>query len=350
MGKERVNVIITKQSLRFALVKRGQADNEIEAFEVMLPKGTMKHGAIADYDKFTETVASIVREHKLRRKKLAFCLVDDTVYIQEVTIPGVLTEAECIAYIETQTGFDIELPFDDSVVTVDVLQQTTKSTRVRFYAYPKDRIETFKQAFSDAGLVPIIADLTSLSVYRHYEQSVTTPTKHVLLVHWNRDALYLTAFDRNKAVFSRHLRMDLEGELTPDTSREAIMPFIMDITRTLDFYHDSVIKGRAQVEELIVSGDFPYLYDVKHLLNETLGLPIYAFKKKDLRPTRKSTRTASKREKEKDATKPAKKPRTKSTRSTRGIPVHLERESNRDMQQRVKYMDLFGLSRKVYES
>lgn len=325
MGKQsnRVNMVVTKQSIRYAYRKHNMQEAQMECGEVMLPEGTMKNGAIQDVDLFRETVARLVRKHRWRRKKLAFCLVDDTVYIQEVTIPGEVTASEALAYIETQTGYGIDLPFDNPSINIDVLHATHKMTRVRVYAYPKERIDDFEEAFTAAGLVPIIADLTSLSVYRYYEQSVETPQKHSLLVHWNRDTLYVTAFDRSKAVFTRHIKMDFTDAVRFDNASAAVQDGIAEIGRTVDYYHDSVIKGRARLENLIVSGDFPYLYEVKRLLHETLELPVFDFAKR--KPRRKGA----------------------STRSTRGVPVHLEPESNKEMQFRVKYMDLLGLSRKA---
>lgn len=322
----RVNMVVTKQSIRYTYRKHNTPESDLICDEIMLPKGAMKHGAIDNFGLFRDTVAKVVKENGWRRKKLAFCLVDDTVYIQEVTIPGEVTSEEALAYIETQTGYGIDLPFENPTINIDVLQVTKKSTRVRVYAYPKAKIDKFQEAFTSAGLVPVMADLTCLSVYRYYEESVTTPLKHMMLVHWNRDALYITAFDRNKAVFTRHVLLDFGKTVRFDNAAPLIAKYVADISRTLDFYHDSLIKGRAQIEGLIVSGDFAYLYEVKRMLNETLGLPVYDFAKRPKRTTKGPTR--------------------KSTRSTRGVSVHLEPESDKDMQFRVKYMDLLGLSRK----
>lgn len=322
----RVNMVITKQSIRYAYRKHNMQDADMDCGEVMLPKGTMKQGAIHDAELFRETVAKLVRKHKWRRKKLAFCLVDDTVYMQEATIPGEVTASEALAYIETQTGYGIELPFDNPAINIDVLHTTQKQTRVRVYAYPQERVDAFREAFSSAGLVPIIADLTSLSVYRYYEQSVDKPNKHMMLVHWNRDGLYVTAFDRSKAAFNRHILLEMPEAIRFDNAASSIEGAVSEIGRTVDYYHDSVIKGRARIEGLIVSGDFPYLYEVKRMLHEALALPVYDFTYRQKRQTRAAK---------------------KSARSTRGVPVHLEPESNKDMQFRVKYMDLLGLSRKA---
>lgn len=325
---DRVNMVVTKHAIRYAFRKKGMQDTDMECGEVMLPEGAMKNGAIEDTGLFINTVKELVREQGWKRKKLAFCLVDDTVYIQELTIPAEVTETEAAAYIQTQTGYGIDMPFENPAVAVVILLSSKNSTRVRVYAYPKERIDAFNQAFKSAGLVPVIADLTSLSVYRYYEQSVASPAKHSLLVHWNRDAVYLTAFDRNRAVFNRHIKMDTSEGVRFDNASAAVSAHVADISRTVDFYHDSVIKGRARLEDLIISGDFPYIYEVKRLLSEALGLPVYGFSEKKTAKLRRNRKT---------------------TRSTRGAPVHLEMESNRDMQFRVKYMDLLGLSRKLEE-
>lgn len=275
----RVNLILTKQSIRYAYQKGAGLDAITHYGEQLLPDGTMKNGAIQNRTQFQDAVKFLVRKHHWKRKKLVFCLVDDTVFIQDMVIPGAVTKDEAIAYIKTQEGHEIELPFDDSAMAVDILKERHKSTSVRLYAYPQEKIDKIKQAFAACGLVPVFADLTFLSVYRYYVHTVPKAPNHVLVIHWNRAGLYLTIFNRDRAVFNRHIKVSIPEDATKESVEPIIREYITDISRMVDFYHTSVIKSSAQVEELIVTGDSLYLGVIKQFLTEALGLPVYDFPK-----------------------------------------------------------------------
>ncbi len=273
----RVNMVITSRVIRYAYQKHTTTDSIVVHGEHELPAGTMQGGAIADAKTFQNLIKQLVQKYRWKRKKLAFCLVDDTVVIRDITIPTAMSKEEAMGYIRTQIGNSFYLPFDDPALAIDMLEGDKETTSVRLYAYPKDKIDSFKQAFTAAGLHPVIADLTSLSVYRYYFQTTQAASDHVMLVHWNKDALFLTAFQHQKAVFNRHMKMAAHEEMTQETAESIISDYMVEINRIIDFYQYSITKGQARIDQLIVSGDFPYLSAAKSFLADSLTLPIYEF-------------------------------------------------------------------------
>ncbi|MUV36826.1 hypothetical protein JNUCC1_00630 [Lentibacillus sp. JNUCC-1] len=275
-------MVVTNRVIRYAFHKNHTPDSIVVHGERELPEGTMHDGKIADPKAFENTVQQLVQEHRWKRKDLAFCLVDDTVVIRDLDVPATLSKEEAVGYVRTQIGNSFYLPFNDPALAIDLLDSEEGTTKVRVYAYPKDKINTYKKAFSDAGLQPVIADLTSLSVYRYFYQTAENPAEHVLLIHWNRDALMLTAFKHHKAVFSRYMKIAADEEMTAEQADQIINEYIIEINRITDFYQYSITKGVHRVEQLVVSGDFSFLPVVKQKLAERLTLPIHDFPETEL--------------------------------------------------------------------
>ncbi|GAA0447652.1 hypothetical protein GCM10008983_27130 [Lentibacillus halophilus] len=285
LNNGRVNMVITNRVIRYAFHKNTSPNSIVTYGDVELPVGTMQNGTIADAQAFQRVIRQLVQENRWRRKKIAFCLVDDTVVIRDLSIPGTLSKDEAIGYIRTQIGHSFYLPFDNPALAIDVLRNDEETTDVRLYAYPKEKIDQFKHVFSAAGLHPIIADLTALSVYRYYVQTAETASDHTLLIHWNHDALFLTAFQHHKAVFNRHIKIAMDDEPAQETAEGMIDHYMTEINRMVDFYQYSITKGESRIEQLIVSGDFPYLSTAKRHLADRLELPIYEFPDENMSPT-----------------------------------------------------------------
>lgn len=272
----RVNMIITKDTIKYAYQKQASQGlpDEHTYSEYALPLGTMKDGAIHDNALFIKSVKELIREQKWRRKPLAFCLVDDTVYIREENIPGKVTREEAEDYIIMHADDTSDFPIENPIVRVDILSQHADLTRVRFYAYPKDKLEAYEQAFTSAGLVPEIADFTFLSAYRYYTHTVTSRSKRVFLVNWGDAGLYVTGFDKDKAIFNRYIRFNLAPGTSAKQAVEPLRDIIMDLERMIYFYEDSMLKRNTHFEEIVLFGDFEHLYLAEHLITEMLDLPV----------------------------------------------------------------------------
>lgn len=286
--KGRVNMVITRHSLRYAY-QSGDTLDSIEVYgERLLPPNTIVGGALKNRESFVRIVSDIVSEHGWKRKKLVFCLIDDAVYIRDFDIPGAVTDDEAKAYILTQTGAEFQMPYDAPSIHIEVLSTKDDTTNVRLFAYPSHKVDGFVQAFKDAGMKPKAADLTALSVFRYYDAVLKKRPKHVLLAHWNRDSMTMTAFNRGLPVFCRHIPLESPDKkskskkgvkgIVVDAGVETVLQAgVTDILRMLDFYKDSIHKGKHGVEQLVIAGDFPYIDAAKERLAAAVTIPVYDF-------------------------------------------------------------------------
>ncbi|WP_087971908.1 type IV pilus biogenesis protein PilM [Oceanobacillus rekensis] len=283
MNNGRVNMVITNKILRYSYHKNNTVVGMVIHGEVELPDGTIKDGMIENQGVFIEVVNELVHEHKWKRKKLFFAMPDDTVVIRQLQVPKALTKEEAAGYVKTQIGNSFYLPFSNPAIALEFLEiKNEKHNNLLLFAYPKDKVSTFEEAFIKAGLKPMAADLTSLSVYRYYYLTKQQEINRVLLIHWNKDALILTAFQNHKAIFSRYMKVNPILNDGEESVQPLIGEYIIEINRIIDFYHYSITKGESQINQLLLSGDFPYLHVVKSNLSESVTLPIHSFEKEEL--------------------------------------------------------------------
>ncbi|WP_249870874.1 type IV pilus biogenesis protein PilM [Oceanobacillus saliphilus] len=282
MNNGRVNIVITNHVLRYSYHKNNSVVGRLVHGEVEFPEGTIKDGAIEKTGVFVEVVNELVHKHKWKRKKLFFAVPDDTVVIRQLQVPVALTKEEAAGYVKTQIGSSFYLPFSNPAIAIEFLDADEKNRDILLFAYPKDKISAYEEAFGKAGLKPMAADLTALSIYRYYYVTKQAEKNHVLLMHWNKDSLLLTAFKNHKAVFSRYMKISIDANRDEQSVRQLINEYIIEINRIIDFYQYSITKGEAQINQLLLSGDFPFLKMVKTILPETVSLPVHYFENEEL--------------------------------------------------------------------
>lgn len=274
-------MIITNHVLRYSFHKHATLEGLVEKGEVELPPGTIKDGVIENKEQLMKVLAKLIKKKSWKKKKLFFCLPDDAVVIRQLTIPVSLTAEEAISYFYNQLGISFHLPFANPAIAVEFLEEKGELEReILLYAYPKDKIAAFENVFREVGLKPVVADLTSLSVYRYYYKRYRQENDHVLHIHWNWNALIVTVFHNHKAIFTRYVKLNLNGyqsDLSKKEIEETINQNSIEISRLIDFYQYSISKGQANISLVLLSGDLPYLNEVKTKLKENLTPDIFTF-------------------------------------------------------------------------
>lgn len=277
--KNRVNIVITNRALRYTYYKNAK-NTSLTFGEEELPIGVMKDGRVESRVALVKIVKKLVKSHKWSGSNIYFCVPDDTVVIRQLQIPVTLTMNEAVSYVKTQLGTSIYLPFEDPSIAIEFLEEEDKKRNLLLFAYPEEKIIEFEGVFKEAGLKSKAVDLTSPSVYRYYYKKRQEKADGVLHIHWNLDALSLTTYRLDKAIFTRYMSNELyeeKQELKEDEASQVIDDYIREITRIIDFYQYSITKGEERINLLLVTGDFPYLHSVFKILEETVNIPIYKF-------------------------------------------------------------------------
>ncbi|MEC0304202.1 type IV pilus biogenesis protein PilM [Terribacillus saccharophilus] len=288
-GKQ-VYIIIQETVLRYiagepAGFRKGNAYGSLE-----LPQGTIRQGILEDREQLTKAVRKLVEENSWRGRDLMFTLPDQAVTLRQHQVPKQLKREEIKPFLYTELEHTIQLPFEDPVLDFEVLEEGEGSNTILLVAYPGKRVEAYQQAFKEAGLQPIAADLASLTLYRLYiEQYKETSEDHLLLLQWNRSGLILTAFHQDMPLFIRqpqtsfgnlqdHMEQDLFYQEEADRARAYLEEQLTEIERFMDFYRYSVMNGEAGITKLLVSGDYENLSDVMNELRQRLQIETVTFR------------------------------------------------------------------------
>lgn len=272
---DRINIVITNNVLRYTQHKTPTKDGLITHGEIELPPNTMQDGVILNRAVLLETINKLIHQHKWKRKKLFFALPDSTVVIRELTIPEALAKEEALGYLYTQIGVSLYLPYENPVLEIEFLDADEEGRNILLFAYPKDKILSLEKVFTEAGLKPVVADLTSLSVYRYYYKTRLEGVEHNLLIHWNDDALTLTAFYQDKAIFTRHIKtVQLEDERS---NEQLVSDYMMEINRIIEFYQYSIMQGQSRIEQILLTGDFQGISLVEQAIQNEINIPLYPF-------------------------------------------------------------------------
>ncbi|ASK62968.1 pilus assembly protein PilM [Virgibacillus phasianinus] len=266
----RVNIVITNRVLRYCFHKDESLESLVSHGEIELPVDTIKDGRIGNKPVLLKLLRNLVHEQKWKRKKLYFCVPDDTVVIRKIKVPSALSFNEVKGYVTTHLGNRFHLPFRNPAMDIELLKAGKEEQTILMFAYPKEKLDEFVSVFTEAGMKAVVADLTSLSVYRYYylqeENKDNDNDNDVLLIHWNVDSLVLTTFSNHQAVFTRSRKLVLESGITNE--------LITEITRIIDFYQFNITNGASTITRLLISGDAANLQEIKTKIQNSVTIPI----------------------------------------------------------------------------
>jgi type IV pilus assembly protein PilM len=280
LKKGRVNMVITNRVLRYSVQKKESIQSIVEKGEFELPPDIMKDGTILNKPLLIDLLSKLIKKQKWKGKTLYFALPDDTVVIRQLQVPSVLSKEEALGYLLSQLGHSFHLPFTNPAISVDFLDVVNNERNILLYAYPKEKIDAFVEVFEEVGLKPMVADLTSLSVYRYYFNKYRLDKANILHIQWNWDYLILTVFRNHKAIFTRNLKMNIREDDTALTENDVlnlVNEYRVEVNRIIDFYQYSISKGQAEIDMVLLSGDFPYLSTVTNILKDSLSIQLFTF-------------------------------------------------------------------------
>lgn len=287
--KKQISFVIKDQVIRYIVSTQPTIGGAAEFGETILEPGIIEDGKIIKPEAFQKAIKELVTAKQWKRKQLFFCVPDSSVSMREQLVPKELSKEEIKSYLYMELNSSIRLPFANPVIDFVILGEEEEQTKILLFAYPSDRIAGYTEAFGQAGLKPVVADLASLSLYRFYEAvHMATENDHLLSVQWNMDAVTLTAFHENIPLFTRHVKTYLDPKLWKwDESDmehkwtgkeleidQSIEQLLVTLDRFIDFYQYSVRNGMDEISKILLTGDYPYLSRVENQLSSRYNLEV----------------------------------------------------------------------------
>jgi type IV pilus assembly protein PilM len=273
------------------LVMDAQSRTVLEQNEILFDTEILHEGRVINPSLLENRLNALVTEKKWKNAQTAILLPDDFVIVREEKIPAQLAPSEIKAYVALHMGQLIRSPFKETRFHFELLEVGDMEQTILLMLYPQEVIFQYESLLQKVSLNPVLADISSLCLYRTILQQndlQQSPDEHVMVLQWSPVDHTIMVFHQNLPKFSRHSRLarliDLwdvtkEGEWIwkddQDSFEEAITDVLDVLERLLEFYRYSVMNGHGGVTDIFLTGDFPYLEKVREQLSQRFFLPIH---------------------------------------------------------------------------
>lgn len=292
-SKKRVNIVLKDHVIRYMECESTGLQGVTNFGEKFLPLGVIEEGKVKDPTTLELILDELVRDNRWKNKTLYFCVPDASVVIRPQLVSLDLAEEEIKGYLYMQLGDQIHLPFERPVFDFKLLGEKDGQQEILMFAYPEDRVQTFEEVFKEADLKPVVADLSSLSLYRlYYSLDKAKQKDHLLSIQWNVDSIVLTVFHECRPQFIRYMRTSLDGEFWQEAEdgdsglawigeKSDLEGYEQDqlreVERIMSFYRFSVTQGEANVTNILLSGDWPNMEELYEHCKGRFDVPVEWF-------------------------------------------------------------------------
>lgn len=288
-NKEQVFILFTERTIRYLTWSGRKLSQSADYGEFILDSLIMEDGRIVNQDLLTSMLNKLIEQKKWKRSNLSFIVPDNFVTMRQESIPKQITAEEISDYIKLHMEGNIRLPFKDPYLDYHLLDEDEETKKIILFAYPRERLKPFAELFTDAGLQAQVADISFLSTYRAYaKEKLATPNEHLLMLQWNKYDLTMTVFHQQKPMFTRHVYFSnapqawqkneeskvLEWHSNLMSLPEFIEEQLISIERFIDFYRYSVINDGGQVDQMLITGDFPNQTLIQQQISDRFGLQL----------------------------------------------------------------------------
>lgn len=288
-SKPLIYLQLLDRSLRYLSISPND-HSILDVGEVVFEENILEDKRIINFALLEARLDALVKEKDWKNAKTHILVMDRLVTVREEGVPALLDESEVEDYLELHMNGTIRMPFENPVFEFKIFEKNDDQQKLMLIAYPNEAIDKYKAVLEKVNLVPEIADLSSLSLYRlaeeqgiiHIDENI-----HTLILQWNAYSLNMATFNNdrpqfNRDSFSEHLidswTINQEGVWVwtrSDIEREAMLEEQLNgIERFLEFYQYSVSNDGTPISEIILAGSYPNLSEVKEKLNERFFMDI----------------------------------------------------------------------------
>lgn len=175
-GRPAIGLDIGTSGVRAAELSFGKGRVTLEKFgQVALPAGAVRDGEVVDPDAVAEALRELWSATRLSTKKVVLGVANGRVIVRQVDLPW-LPPDEMRAALGFQVQDFIPLPVEEAVLDFHPLQELTgeggaRMLRGLLVAASREMVLGAVAAVRQAGLRPVMVDLTSFAVLRSVGES-----------------------------------------------------------------------------------------------------------------------------------------------------------------------------------
>ncbi len=302
-----LGVDVGSHSLKICQLKYVRNTPQIVAVgSTFLPEGAVSDGSLEQPDEVAEALARLLKNLKIRNRKVGFSISGYSVIAKKVNLP-VLSSEELEEYIETEA--EQYIPFDIDEVYLDYQDLHTGSeagerTDVMLVAAKKDVVDGYLQMFSSLKLTPVLVDVDGFAFENSYEFAQSSGANVALIdigaVKMNINILAngISSLARDVLLGSNMLTEDLSealgvdyevaenikiGREVPSSGKDVIediflkncTEWVLEIKKAVDFYHSN--NPQTPLTEIVLAGGGARVVGFAGFLGRETGLPVSLF-------------------------------------------------------------------------
>ncbi len=269
---------------------KGQSLKSIKkAKEAPIPPGIIEKGKIVDELQLFSLMKKLVKEWKIKHRKVRFYAPQSFVILRELDIPNhIIDKNENIKdYISMEVGHTIHFPFENPVFDLyDVSKENENTSKIILFAAPENEILKYVNLLIDSTLKPIAVDVLPLGIYRYLALKFKQETnkKVFLILNFHLTSFTISIFRHDKLEFMRHQSLNATPENWDNDKNEEqqnpndeIIDHLEELERLMNFYQFSIHKGNISITDMIVTGDIPTLDVMTKHLREIVAIPVHPF-------------------------------------------------------------------------
>ncbi|MGD7021546.1 type IV pilus biogenesis protein PilM [Rossellomorea vietnamensis] len=276
------NLVITDTAIRYADLKMGSPLVVQNYGEKLLPQGVITDGKIIEYDTLAMILEECIYDWGIKKRQVRFIVPSTSIIVKRVLVPGDIAEDELKGYLFMEIGTSIHLPFEDPLFDVVKLGDKDDKQEILLVASPEEVIHSYRDILDEVKLKPVAADISPLALYRFfYQTDMVRSAAHEMILQFDEKLLTISIFHRNQPIFLRPISFQGDIDLpdsSPDLDRGGIFYLedtFKEIEKVFSFYKYSLNKGEVNVNNVILTGDHPYLNEIYQSLSERLSAAVH---------------------------------------------------------------------------
>ena len=305
-----VGLDISTGSIKVAEISIGKQEPVLNNIAIiMLPEGVVREGEIDDPATVSSYLKELWKQNKIGRKKVIVGVSNQKVIVRPMDLPY-MPEDELESAVKYQVQEFIPIPIDDAIVDYEVVDEYMTGEEERMQtvllaAAHREMIQSFMDAVSGAGLIPVAVELKAFALarslvkkeYQFLEEEGESPGS-VCLINIGAGICNICVV---KEGTPRFVRMLMRGgdfftkllcdhlELSPVEAEEIkrgrssdaeantllqreIQAFVGEIRRSLEYYISQTQE--RDLNKVILSGSGSKMINLPLELNRGLRLPI----------------------------------------------------------------------------
>src|SRR3990172_1042948 len=196
--KEAVALDIGSNSIKLVQMRQAKKGWELQKLGLAyLPPEAIVDGSIIDSMTVTNTIANLLREHKIKVKEAVSSLAGHSVIIKKVSLAA-MTEEELGESIQWEAEQYIPFPMTDVNIDFQILGENQDAKG------KKDVINDYVNVIKEAGLNPIVMDVDSFALENMVEINYAlAPNENVAMVSIGASIMSISVIAGGVTVFTR---------------------------------------------------------------------------------------------------------------------------------------------------